>query len=538
MLFFLGSTKYLSWSIQNEIIDCIGTRLEANLVEKIKNSPFFSIILDTTQDITKKDQLSIVVRISKICRLENKHPISVEVEEIFLGFFELNRHAAADLVEKVTTLFSSKSLDLKKCVGQGYDGANVMSGAYKGVQKLIKNIQPTAHYVHCAGHNLNLVLNDAVQGCLTVQNFFAVLQEIYTFFGYSIKRWDLLSKFTAESEITLKKLDPTRWSSRVNSIAAVKLRFFDIIKALSEIMLNGENKKDRDGARAIKKKIETFEFLLLCDFLYNVFNKINLASKVLQRQDIDLGEATRALEQSKENLKSMKEEFEVFKNRAIVIATKYKISPHFKVKRQIKAKKYFDELSVDRRLENGEVSYRTKVYENVLDIIISQMDLRFKGMQTVQEHFFFLNPKTLLELEETEILRRCDTFQGTHKDFIGPAFSMQYLNFLSLIKDDIKDTWTTKKLCEQIFSVLGHMECDFTEVFTSVLLFYSIPVTSATAERTFSKLKIIKNYLRNKMSQDRLKNLALIAIENRAASELDVSELIEEFSNRKARKLF
>ncbi|GBP51758.1 hypothetical protein EVAR_97035_1 [Eumeta japonica] len=130
------------------------------------------------------------------------------------GFYAAIKHGAADLVHQATILFIDKNIDLKKCVGQGYDGASVMSGVYNGVQKYIMDIQPNAEYVHCATHNLNLVINDAVSSCVEIQIFFATLQDLYNFFGNSIKRWDLLSKFTGESDITLKKLNPTRWPNQ------------------------------------------------------------------------------------------------------------------------------------------------------------------------------------------------------------------------------------------------------------------------------------------------------------------------------------
>ncbi|GBP29237.1 hypothetical protein EVAR_20600_1 [Eumeta japonica] len=50
------------------------------------------------------------------------------VKEVFLGFYAATKHGAADLVNQITTLFIDKNIDLKKCVGQGYDGASVMSG--------------------------------------------------------------------------------------------------------------------------------------------------------------------------------------------------------------------------------------------------------------------------------------------------------------------------------------------------------------------------------------------------------------------------
>jgi len=214
-----------------------------------------------------------------------------------------------------------------------------MSGRYNSVQKHIKDIQPNAEYVHCASHNLNLVINDAVRGCMEIQHFFITLQELYNFLGNRIKRWDLLSKFTSESEVTLKKLNPTRWSSRINTITAVKLRFFDIIKSLSEIALNLKNVDERNEADNIKKKLFKFEFVLLCEFMYHVLNNINYASNILQKVDIDLDQASNVLEETKDKLKMYRNDFESFYNKATETARNYDIDLHFQVKRQSKIKK-------------------------------------------------------------------------------------------------------------------------------------------------------------------------------------------------------
>ena len=68
------------------------------------------------------------------------------------------------------------------------------------------------------------------------------------------------------------------------------------------------------------------------------------------------------------------------------------------------------------------------------------------------------------------------------------------------------------------------------------LLFLTLPVTVATAERSFSKLKLIKTYLRNIMQDDRLSGLAVLTIENAEARKLDVSKIIDDFASRKARR--
>lgn len=80
------------------------------------------------------------------------------------------------------------------------------------------------------------------------------------------------------------------------------------------------------------------------------------------------------------------------------------------------------------------------------------------------------------------------------------------------------------------------LECDLKEVFRAMLMFHTIVVTSAEAQRSFSKLKIKKNYLRSTMGQDRLRLFSLIAIENKAASKLYLTQVIDTFEKPKARK--
>ena len=58
----------------------------------------------------------------------------------------------------------------------------------------------------------------------------------------------------------------------------------------------------------------------------------------------------------------------------------------------------------------------------------------------------------------------------------------------------------------------------------------------ATAERSFSKLKLTKTYLRNTMQDDRLSGLVVLSIENAEARKLDVSKIIDDFASRKARR--
>ena len=49
----------------------------------------------------------------------------------------------------------------------------------------------------------------------------------------------------------------------------------------------------------------------------------------------------------------------------------------------------------------------------------------------------------------------------------------------------------------------------------------TISVTVASAEKSFSKLKLLKSYIRSSMSQESLSGLAMIAIENEVLDNLN-----------------
>ena len=58
----------------------------------------------------------------------------------------------------------------------------------------------------------------------------------------------------------------------------------------------------------------------------------------------------------------------------------------------------------------------------------------------------------------------------------------------------------------------------------------------ASAEISFSKLKMAKFFLRNTVGQCKLSLLAIISIENQIARSLDVSNLVSTCAHWKARK--
>ena len=79
--------------------------------------------------------------------------------------------------------------------------------------------------------------------------------------------------------------------------------------------------------------------------------------------------------------------------------------------------------------------------------------------------------------------------------------------------------------------------CDiYPNLVTLYKLYLTIPISSAAAERSFSRLKLIKSYLRSTMSEDRLSGLAIINIERDLSKKVNFNTVIDTFAKMKQRR--
>ena len=61
-------------------------------------------------------------------------------------------------------------------------------------------------------------------------------------------------------------------------------------------------------------------------------------------------------------------------------------------------------------------------------------------------------------------------------------------------------------------------------------------VTNFSGERSFSKLKNVKNEQRTSLGQDKLNHLTPLSIEHELLDEIEVKDIIKKFAPQKARK--
>ncbi|QQP52346.1 Uncharacterized protein FKW44_004473, partial [Caligus rogercresseyi] len=280
------------------------------------------------------------------------------------------------------------------------------------------------------------------------------------------------------------------------------------MKALSKIGLTSHKKEERDEAASLKRAMEKFSF----------------------SHETDLSIAVQLLDCAIADLSAYREHFEESKQAAQGLSEKWGVSKAFENTRARKVKAHFDELSQDERLADADSYFRVHVFNACLDIVISQLTQRFTGLRSTAERFKAIQPMTLCTATDDELFRQASKLVDIYRDDITEDFPIQLLSFRACLKQRISQVKTVRELAKMLLIENSCITASFGEVCTVLMLFLTIPVTVASAERSFSKLKLIKSYLRSSMGQSRLFGLAILSIENARARQLDVQDLIEEFA--------
>ena len=173
-------------------------------MNSINRSRFFSVLADETTDISCQEQPSLCARYLND---------DFAIEECFLQFVPITDLSGKNLASTIITKLSQFGINVSKMRGQGYDEAAAMSGKLNGAQAHIREIIPTALYVHCAAHSLNLAVSNSCD-LPPIRNCMGTIASVYNFFN-APKRQNVLRS-------TITTILPTTESHRLVQVCATR----------------------------------------------------------------------------------------------------------------------------------------------------------------------------------------------------------------------------------------------------------------------------------------------------------------------------
>ena len=134
------NAKYTSRQIQNEVLQILADMVRKQIVEEVKTSGQFALIVYETKDVSKTEQISFVLR----------YFYNESVYESFRMFQAAEYLVARSLTKKIFDCLDDLVLDYRQNLfGQCYDGASVMSGKNSGEAARIQEDCKQTVYVLC-----------------------------------------------------------------------------------------------------------------------------------------------------------------------------------------------------------------------------------------------------------------------------------------------------------------------------------------------------------------------------------------------------
>ncbi|XP_025625069.1 uncharacterized protein [Arachis hypogaea] len=496
------NAKYTSNDVQKEILHILATKVRNSIREEIGDAKF-CIIVDEARDESKKEQMAIVLRFVTLDGF---------VKERFFDLVHVTDTCATTLKKELISVLSHYNLQVENIRGQGYDGASNMRGEWNGLQALFLKDSPQAYYVHCFAHRLQLALVAASREVLQIHEFFTQLNSIVTIVSASSKRHDQLQEaqaienanLVAQNELetgkganqisTLQRAGDTRWSSHFNSICSLVKMFTATNIVLNNIIEDGTTYAQRGEAYGVSKILLSFEFVFTLHLMKEIMGITNVLCQALQQQSQDILNAMHIVSTSKLLLQQLRDGgwCNFFAN-VKDFCEKHEIEVP-----NMSAQYVFGRGRSRQPSVTVEHHYRIDVFLATIDSQIQELNSRFNE-QTIE----LLTLSCALDPKDNFKSFNIEEISKLAEKFYPLDFPSNELNILKSqlqhyqhdIPNHLKGIGTLSELCNKLQetgkSRTYHM------VDRLIRLVLTLPVSTATTERTFSAMKIVKTRLRN-----------------------------------------
>ncbi|CAI0381798.1 unnamed protein product [Linum tenue] len=298
--------------IQKDIVHALALET-TKLITMDIGDDFFAILADESRDVSVKEQMGVVLL------YVNEKGFVIER---FLGVSHVSDTKAVSLKKAIESMLTKHGLSISRVRGQGYDGANNMKGEINGLKTLILEESPSAYYIHCFAHRLQLALVAVAQNHDDVNLFFFIVGTVTNLVGASCKRQDIIRETQCSKveeaiasgeletrrglnqEIGIKRPSDTCWGSHFGTLVNLETLFSTLVDTLQN--LEGDRKAVAQ-ASLVLIQLEDFEFVFMMKLMIEVLAITNELSIALQNKDQDIVNVVHLVNVSKRRLQEMRD---------------------------------------------------------------------------------------------------------------------------------------------------------------------------------------------------------------------------------------
>jgi hypothetical protein len=266
----------------NDMVFAISSVLQRQILDRVRDSKFFGLMIDESTDISVKGHLVVFATF-----LEGGLPLTC-----FLGLLWIvdGKKDSKLIFETLLAAVKTWGLDMDKCVGFGSDGAATMVGKNIGVATLLKKVNPFLTSTHCVAHRTNLAALEASKNasCKDISSEIdSMLNTLAGHFKKSSKRKSALQALQNElndAQKTLKRYHKIRWLSRWQAITTL----CDSLESVLVYLRDAQTSRDDGSAPLLYAKLREFKFIYILYFLADILKMLSILSKIFQSKLVDI----------------------------------------------------------------------------------------------------------------------------------------------------------------------------------------------------------------------------------------------------------
>ncbi|XP_018623814.3 uncharacterized protein [Nicotiana tomentosiformis] len=337
-------------------------------------------------------------------------------------------------------------------------------------------------------------------------------------------------------ELGLARAADTRWGSHYKSFKNFISMFGSIIDVLDTIVVDARTLEERAKAKGYLSTCQTFEVAFMLHLMRDVLGITNELNASLQKKEQDIANAILLVEVAKRRLQKLREEeWDSLIDKVSAFCVKYNILiPNF------------DDLYVNSGRSRCKVAdytilhhYRVDIFFKIIDWQVQELNARFNEVTTnLLVGVVCLNPvDSFSSFDINKILRMAQLYPDDFDENITVTLKNQLETYIVDIRD-VDERFSNLQglvdLSETLVKTKKYLNYPF--VFRLVKFALLLPVATATVERTFSAMKLIKSELRNRMNDEFMSGCLVPYVERKIFNTIFDETTMNTFREMKTRR--
>ncbi|XP_074561276.1 uncharacterized protein LOC141817538, partial [Curcuma longa] len=446
-----------------------------------------------------------------------------EVEKVVMENAPVRKHIRDEIGDSKFSIIVDETCDVAKreqmtLVLRFVDGAGVLQERIFEVKDMMGALALVA------------ASNDVVPVC----QFFQKLLFIVNTVDSSAKRHDELRDSQVIELAHLLAIGELETGQGANQVGSLQRPVSSVLQNIAADGSSGSIRADGDTAFGY---LVSFEFVFILCLMKEVLGITDMLCQALQTKTQDIVNAIRIVASTKQLLQNMREDgWNCFFMKVKEFCEEHDIDvPDMEqtyILRGGRARRQPDHFTNER-------FFRIEVFLVTIDTQLQELNYKFneKVMDLLSIMATLVPRNEFRSFNAGEICKMVEKYYPEDFSLQDRYVLENQLNHfvLDISQDaELRKIGTITELCRCLVETSRHTAYNLVDRLLRLLV--TLPVSTASAERAFSALKIIKTRLRSKMEDEFLSNSLLVYIEGGIAEKYDYDDIIQDFKNLKTRR--